>query len=76
MLRADPRLDRWATAFVAWFGAFGALAIIGPLWQRYVPTSDELRIYIDVVFFGLAIASEVLLGIAGLTLLAIRRGAG
>jgi hypothetical protein len=75
IVRAEPRLDRWVAVFVAWFGLFGAIAIAGPLWQRYVPTSDELRIYIDVVFFGVAVASEVLLLLCGLLLLAIRRGA-
>ena len=73
VVRADPRLDRFVAAFILWFATIGVVAIVGPLWQRYTPSSDELRILIDPVFFTVAVASEVLLVIAGLALLAARR---
>jgi hypothetical protein len=69
----DGRSDVLVAAFTLWFTVVGAVAIAGPLWQRYAPTSDELRILIDPVSFTVAVASEVLLVIAGLTLLAARR---
>jgi hypothetical protein len=69
------RLDRTVAAFILWFGLFGAIAIVGPLWQRYTPTSDELRILIDPVSFAVAVASEVFLVVAGLSLLGARRTA-
>ena len=71
--RFDASWDRWTVAFIVWFGVFGVLPVVAPLWQRYVPTSDELRILIEPVSFGVALISQVLLVVAGLSLAAARR---
>jgi hypothetical protein len=71
----EPRFDRAANLSVGWFALFGAIAIGGQLWQRHVDDGTGSYILIDPVFFGFTAASEALLVLAGLLLLAIRRGA-
>lgn len=67
--RPDGRFDRAVVVFVALSLAIWAVSIGGQLYQRYVPPSDELRILIDPLRLGVALASEGLLAIAGLSLL-------
>jgi uncharacterized membrane-anchored protein len=76
IVRVDPRWDRVVIVSVAWLALFGAIAIGGQLWQRYTDDGTGNYILIDPVSFSVSVASEVLLGVAALTLYAVRRGAG
>ena len=73
--RPDARFDRWVALFVGWLTATGAIVIGAQLWQRYVPASDELRILIDPVTLSVTVASEMLLLVAGISLVGARRAA-
>jgi len=73
--RPDARFDRLVVAFLVWFGVFGLIGISGQLWQRYVPDDVGEYILIDPVFFSVTVGSELLLLVAGLSLVGARRAA-
>jgi hypothetical protein len=50
-------------AYATWFSVFGALALAGPLYQRFVPNRAGEYININLVFFGSTLASEVALAL-------------
>lgn len=73
--RSDARFDRWVALFVGWLSATGAVAIVAQLWQRYVPDSTGNFVLIDPALLAVTVASEFLLLVAGLSLVAVRRTA-
>ena len=53
--------DLLAVAYIVWFGTWGVIAILGPLYQFVVPDSAGMTIIPDSVRSEVALASEVAL---------------
>ena len=53
--------DRVVGVYIAWFAVLGLLSLIGPLYQRFVPDSAGMTIYIDTATYSVAFASEIAL---------------
>jgi hypothetical protein len=54
-------VDLLAVAYMVWFGAWGVIAILGPIYQFVVPDSAGMRIIPDSVRSEVALASEMAL---------------
>lgn len=66
--RSDGRFDRAVSIFAALSIAVWTFSIVGQLYQRYVPPSDDLRIRIDPLTMSVAVAADVILVISALTM--------
>ena len=66
--RSDGRFDRPVAILLALSIAVWTLSVGGQLYQRYGESSDELRILIDPLRMGVALASDALLAVAALAL--------
>jgi hypothetical protein len=60
--------DLIAVAYIVWFGIWGVIAILAPIYQFVVPDSAGMRIIPDSVRSGVALASEVALIAAAVAL--------
>ena len=54
-------VDLLAVAYIVWFGTWGVIAILGPIYQFVVPDPAGMRIIPDSVRSEVALASEVAL---------------
>jgi hypothetical protein len=72
VLQRSRVLDLLALAYMVWFGMWGIVAIVGPLYQFLVPDGAGMTIIPDTVRSGVALASELALVVAGI---ALRRAA-
>lgn len=70
LLARSRVIDLLAVAYIVWFGIWGVIAILGPIYQFVVPDSAGMTIVPDTVRSGVALASEVALVAAAI---AIRR---
>jgi hypothetical protein len=54
-------VDQLAVAYMAWFGTWGVIAILGPIYQFVVPDPAGMRIIPDSVRSEVAFVSEAAL---------------
>jgi hypothetical protein len=67
--------DLLVLAYAVWFGTWGLIAILGPIYQFVVPDSAGMTIIPDNVRSAVALASEVALICAAIALRGARSNA-
>jgi hypothetical protein len=64
VLMRPQRAWRYVVWYTVWLGAFGAVAVGGQLFQRYVADGSGNYILINPTMFALSIAMEMALAVA------------